>query len=56
MGPQEVEELLTENLEKFNDRALLQIERHSGDVFFGRISGETRSDMESKCTLGLWKY
>ena len=67
LGPEEVVDLLTGDLEKFNDQASLYIERRLGNVFLARISGETRVDLDSECILGLeiqinfsserfWKY
>ncbi|CAB4771637.1 MAG: hypothetical protein F2718_03175 [Actinobacteria bacterium] len=56
LGPEEVVDLLTGDLEKFNDQASLYIERRLGNVFLARISGETRVDLDSECILGAWKY
>jgi len=56
VGPQKVVDLLTGDLEKFNDQASLYIERRQGNVFLARISGETRVDLDSECTLGAWNY
>ena len=56
VGPEEVVELLTKDLEKFKDIATLYVERGLGDIFFARISGETRVELDSECTLGTWTY